>query len=111
MQRQSRTVQALARGARLAAGLAAAPALGLAGARLTTTVLMALGAAVLRAGALAAADFTAAGLGAADFAAAVRDAAGLAAAERGAGADRESTRLNSRHLRLSYAGFCLKKKK
>src|SRR5256885_16156271 len=84
MQRQSRTVQALARGARLAAGLAAAPALGLAGARLTTTVLMALGAAVLRAGALAAADFTAADLGAADFAAAVRDAAGLAAAERGA---------------------------
>src|SRR5256885_4473173 len=29
----------------------------------------------------------------------------------GAGADRESTRLNSRHLVISYAGFCFKKKK
>src|SRR5256885_5624141 len=52
------------------------------------SVLMALGAAVLRAGALAAADFTAADLG-----------------------DRKSTRLNSSHLVISYAVFCLKKKK
>src|SRR5256885_10411595 len=28
-----------------------------------------------------------------------------------AGADRKSTRLNSSHLVISYAGFCLKKKK
>src|SRR3712207_8556007 len=32
-----------------------------------------------------------------------------AAAE--AGADRKSTRLNSSHANISYAGFCLKKKK
>src|SRR2546426_3759198 len=29
----------------------------------------------------------------------------------GTGRDRESTRLNSSHLVISYAGFCLKKKK
>src|SRR5436853_6037601 len=35
-----------------------------------------------------------------------------AARERGAGArDRKSTRLNSSHLGISYAVFCLKKKK
>src|SRR3989442_2960055 len=28
-----------------------------------------------------------------------------------AGQDRKSTRLNSSHVRISYAGFCLKKKK
>src|SRR6266699_5815027 len=27
------------------------------------------------------------------------------------GGDRKSTRLNSSHVRISYAGFCLKKKK
>src|SRR2546426_3927154 len=31
--------------------------------------------------------------------------------ERGAGRDRKSTRLNSSHLVISYAVFCLKKKK
>src|SRR5256885_3442387 len=30
---------------------------------------------------------------------------------RGSRLDRESTRLNSSHLLISYAGFCLKKKK
>src|SRR5256885_7639934 len=30
---------------------------------------------------------------------------------RGAGSDRKSTRLNSSHLVISYAVFCLKKKK
>src|SRR5436305_8735798 len=34
----------------------------------------------------------------------------LAAAAR-SGADRKSTRLNSSHVRISYAVFCLKKKK
>src|SRR3989442_4294352 len=29
----------------------------------------------------------------------------------GSGADRKSTRLNSSHVRISYAVFCLKKKK
>src|SRR3712207_8357369 len=29
----------------------------------------------------------------------------------GSGADRESTRLNSSHANISYAGFCFKKKK
>src|SRR6266511_5898207 len=28
-----------------------------------------------------------------------------------AGGDRKSTRLNSSHVKISYAGFCLKKKK
>src|SRR5206468_11673658 len=32
-------------------------------------------------------------------------------AARGAGADRKSTRLNSSHDQISYAVFCLKKKK
>src|SRR5689334_24781222 len=32
-------------------------------------------------------------------------------AERGAGQDRKSTRLNSSHSSISYAVFCLKKKK
>src|SRR5256885_6623310 len=32
-------------------------------------------------------------------------------AEAGAGIDRKSTRLNSSHLVISYAVFCLKKKK
>src|SRR2546426_8598554 len=31
--------------------------------------------------------------------------------KRGGGADRKSTRLNSSHLVISYAVFCLKKKK
>src|SRR5436305_8151795 len=30
---------------------------------------------------------------------------------QGAGTDRKSTRLNSSHVRISYAVFCLKKKK
>src|SRR5256885_12202073 len=34
-----------------------------------------------------------------------------AVAYRGAGTDRKSTRLNSSHLVISYAVFCLKKKK
>src|SRR2546427_8682468 len=33
------------------------------------------------------------------------------AAARGTGADRKSTRLNSSHSQISYAVFCLKKKK
>src|SRR5205814_10444266 len=45
-----------------------------------------------------------------------REAAGLAGAEPTAGPgqarrDRKSTRLNSSHLGISYAVFCLKKKK
>src|SRR3989442_12043393 len=32
-------------------------------------------------------------------------------ADRGALSDRKSTRLNSSHVRISYAVFCLKKKK
>src|SRR2546427_3175790 len=43
-----------------------------------------------------------------------RDARGLEAVqsqERPAGADRKSTRLNSSHSQISYAVFCLKKKK
>src|SRR5579872_7535792 len=32
-------------------------------------------------------------------------------APRGGGRDRKSTRLNSSHVRISYAVFCLKKKK
>src|SRR3989442_2272639 len=31
--------------------------------------------------------------------------------DEGAGEDRKSTRLNSSHVRISYAVFCLKKKK
>src|SRR5256885_10343690 len=38
-------------------------------------------------------------------------AAGHAAFEEDAKADRKSTRLNSSHLVISYAVFCLKKKK
>src|SRR5215813_15176960 len=34
-----------------------------------------------------------------------------AEARPGAGEDRKSTRLNSSHVRISYAVFCLKKKK
>src|SRR5256885_10618626 len=37
--------------------------------------------------------------------------AGLAVARELAGTDRKSTRLNSSHLVISYAVFCLKKKK
>src|SRR3712207_7577162 len=37
--------------------------------------------------------------------------AGGGAAADGAGADRKSTRLNSSHANISYAVFCLKKKK
>src|SRR2546430_6049559 len=33
------------------------------------------------------------------------------AAKAGQAADRKSTRLNSSHSQISYAGFCLKKKK
>src|SRR2546427_4758282 len=33
------------------------------------------------------------------------------AADRGVGRDRKSTRLNSSHSQISYAVFCLKKKK
>src|SRR3989442_10487618 len=33
------------------------------------------------------------------------------AEQDGAGGDRKSTRLNSSHVRISYAVFCLKKKK
>src|SRR3712207_8448250 len=35
----------------------------------------------------------------------------IAPAERGATTDRKSTRLNSSHANISYAVFCLKKKK
>src|SRR5688572_31505621 len=35
----------------------------------------------------------------------------VAGADRGAGQDRKSTRLNSSHSQISYAVFCLKKKK
>src|SRR5690349_23731876 len=35
----------------------------------------------------------------------------LAAARVGRGTDRKSTRLNSSHVEISYAVFCLKKKK
>src|SRR5690242_21080672 len=38
----------------------------------------------------------------------VREAQGLV---RGGGQDRKSTRLNSSHMSISYAVFCLKKKK
>src|SRR5690554_6982991 len=37
--------------------------------------------------------------------------AAVAAAGRNYGLDRKSTRLNSSHVRISYAVFCLKKKK
>src|SRR5437773_4663720 len=37
--------------------------------------------------------------------------AAAAANARGAGRDRKSTRLNSSHITISYAVFCLKKKK
>src|SRR3712207_8413503 len=41
-----------------------------------------------------------------------RDAAGLGLEQRPAeGLDRKSTRLNSSHANISYAVFCLKKKK
>src|SRR5256885_5146426 len=40
-----------------------------------------------------------------------RVAAGQAAGETPGGEDRKSTRLNSSHLVISYAVFCLKKKK
>src|SRR5436305_7334001 len=39
-----------------------------------------------------------------------RDAQCLAAADEDARLDRKSTRLNSSHVRISYAVFCLKKK-
>src|SRR3712207_6955708 len=41
----------------------------------------------------------------------VLDQSGGAAAARNAGVDRKSTRLNSSHANISYAVFCLKKKK
>src|SRR5256885_10317096 len=41
----------------------------------------------------------------------LRRLAGLAAARAHGAGDRESTRLNSSHLVISYAVFCLKKKK
>src|SRR5690606_3101827 len=41
----------------------------------------------------------------------VRDAEKCAAAERQRRTDRKSTRLNSSHVKISYAVFCLKKKK
>src|SRR2546427_3238351 len=41
----------------------------------------------------------------------VGDAAQLVPAEQAAVADRKSTRLNSSHSQISYAVFCLKKKK
>src|SRR3989442_15430509 len=40
-----------------------------------------------------------------------RDAGGDALRERAGARDRKSTRLNSSHVRISYAVFCLKKKK
>src|SRR5436309_8390714 len=40
-----------------------------------------------------------------------RDGSGATVRRRvGAGADRKSTRLNSSHVKISYAVFCLKKK-
>src|SRR3712207_8529777 len=43
--------------------------------------------------------------------AAARRAGDVAVAHPGAGRDRKSTRLNSSHANISYAVFCLKKKK
>src|SRR2546426_2419143 len=40
-----------------------------------------------------------------------RGTAAIAAARQAGGQDRKSTRLNSSHLVISYAVFCLKKKK
>src|SRR3712207_8002423 len=40
-----------------------------------------------------------------------RDGAGRGPPARGASVDRKSTRLNSSHANISYAVFCLKKKK
>src|SRR5262245_63142653 len=40
----------------------------------------------------------------------VVEIAGSQATRRGSGPDRKSTRLNSSHLGISYAVFCLKKK-
>src|SRR3989442_14895612 len=40
-----------------------------------------------------------------------RGAASILGRRRDAHADRKSTRLNSSHVRISYAVFCLKKKK
>src|SRR5690606_40942015 len=39
------------------------------------------------------------------------DVATLAQGQRDGGEDRKSTRLNSSHVKISYAVFCLKKKK
>src|SRR5215813_7091088 len=41
----------------------------------------------------------------------LRDRSGRTVKEYGEGRDRKSTRLNSSHVRISYAVFCLKKKK
>src|SRR5256885_3490138 len=46
-----------------------------------------------------------------DFRAAVRRMAAHQAASHAQAGDRKSTRLNSSHLVISYAVFCLKKKK
>src|SRR3712207_7919632 len=46
-----------------------------------------------------------------DVAAAVDAGVGLAPEERKSQGDRKSTRLNSSHANISYAVFCLKKKK
>src|SRR5436305_9638270 len=46
-----------------------------------------------------------------DFDLAAVDAAGGVDLVRGHDEDRKSTRLNSSHVRISYAVFCLKKKK
>src|SRR3712207_7271733 len=62
------------------------------------------------AGAAAGSSFRAAA-GAAASAAASAAAAGPGEAAGAAGADRKSTRLNSSHANISYAVFCLKKKK
>src|SRR3712207_7270110 len=50
-------------------------------------------------------------VGRADGAATGRRERGLDAASRGRQTDRKSTRLNSSHANISYAVFCLKKKK
>src|SRR3989442_11635380 len=46
-----------------------------------------------------------------DFPSISRNSSGLSLKTSSSQADRKSTRLNSSHVRISYAVFCLKKKK
>src|SRR5690554_7427002 len=56
-------------------------------------------------------EYGGAGLGISEACLMMETVSGSGAGLSGASADRKSTRLNSSHVRISYAVFCLKKKR